>query len=252
MMADLKQRLIARLAQVGAYAVGVADPQVGYEHALPNRHPLDVWPDCRSVIVYAVATSPQSNNTYIGPLSPCTGDRALGPVPSDMASPDHAADRLCRLFLNAIGYWGADVLLEAGARISLRKPQLKLSAYEAGVGVYGKSGLILHPVLGSRIRLGCLLTDALLEPEGRLTGFDPCADCDRCQRACPAKAFDPSKPYPASWNRAACEAKRAEIAARGLYCHNCYAVCPAGQVTDQDLLWMRESISLYRPLSQQT
>jgi epoxyqueuosine reductase QueG len=82
-----------------------------------------------------------------------------------------------------------------------------------------------------------------LEPDGRLTGFDPCADCDRCQRACPAKAFDPSKPYPASWSRTACEAKRAEIAARGLYCHNCYAMCPAGQVAGQDLLWMRESMS---------
>jgi epoxyqueuosine reductase QueG len=104
-------------------------------------------------------------------------------------------------------------------------------------------------VLGSRIRLGAILTDASLEPDGRLTGFDPCADCDRCQRACPAKAFDPTKPYPASWSRATCEAKRAEIAAQGLYCHNCYAVCPAGRLADESLLWMRESESFYRPAS---
>ena len=83
--------------------------------------------------------------------------------------------------------------------------QLKLSAFEAGIGVYGRSGLIIHPVLGNRIRFGGILTDAVLEPGRRLEGFDPCEDCGRCIEMCPAKAFDLTKRYPYSFSQEKCE-----------------------------------------------
>ncbi len=40
MVNDLKQRLVSRLKQIGAYDVRIADPRVGFEHALPGRHHL--------------------------------------------------------------------------------------------------------------------------------------------------------------------------------------------------------------------
>ena len=125
-----------------------------------------------------------------------------------------------------------------------RMPGLKLAAYEAGIGVYGRAGFIIHPVLGSRI--GGILTDAELEPDGRLEGFNPCEDCDLCIKACPAKAFDPTKQYPYSYNREKCIAKRAEIAKKGYYCHNCYAVCPAGKLEDEELLSIKEAKSIFK------
>ena len=120
-------------------------------------------------------------------------------------------------------------------------------AFEAGLGVYGRSGLILHPRLGNRMSIGTILTDAEIEPDGRLNDFEPCVDCDLCIRKCPAQAFDADKMYPDSWSRSKCTSKRSEIASRGLYCHNCFAVCPTEGLNDKELLSIKESIDFHRP-----
>ena len=249
MASDLKHGLVNRLKQAGAYDVRVADPNVGFQHALPGKHPLEVWPECRSVVVFAVACSPQTNNTYLGPYAPWEGNRRVGPVPEDMRSDDHAMDRLIRIFFASMTLKGMEFLHTNGCNVfpcPQIKLQLKLSAYEAGIGVYGRSGVILHPVLGNRLRLGIILTDEYLEPDGRLEGFDPCEGCDLCIKACPAKAYDPSKRYPESWSRKTCMAKRAEIASRWLYCHSCFAVCPAGEIPDEELVLIREATSFLK------
>ena len=154
-------------------------------------------------------------------------------------------DRAARIFLDAIAYKGMAYLDDHGHRISFKRPRMKICAYEAGLGVYGKAGFILHPELGSRMRLGAILTDATLEPDGRLLDFAPCVDCDACIRACPAGAFDREKPYPSSYDRERCMRKRAEIASKGLYCHNCYAACPAGTMWDRELLQVSRAKSIH-------
>jgi epoxyqueuosine reductase QueG len=242
----LKRDLVNRLKQVGAYDVGVADPAAGWEHALKGRRPLDLWEHTRSVVVFIVAASPASNNTYVGPYAPWRGDRRVGPVPQNIQSDEFAMDRFFRLFIASITLKGMTLLSSQGHRVGFSPPQMKLAAYEAGIGVYGRSGLILHPVLGNRIRIGAILTDAVLEPDGRLENFDPCEDCSRCIDMCPAKAYDPSKSYPHSWSREKCMAKRQQIADRGLYCHNCFAVCPAGEIADEGLLCERKAKSFLK------
>ena len=72
-------------------------------------------------------------------------------------------------------------------------------------------------------------------------------NCDLCIKTCPAKAFDPTKQYPYSYDRVKCMAKRAEIAKKGLYCHNCYAVCQVGHLKDEELLSIKEARSIYKP-----
>ena len=244
---DLKQRLVDRMKQVGAYDVRIADPNVGFEHSLKGMHPLEVWKQCRSVVVFAVACSPKANNTYIGLYAPWREkERNLGPVPKDITSCDYAMDRLVRPFIASVTLKGMTVLQENGYNFSCATPRLKLAAYEAGLGIYGRSGIILHPVLGTRLRLGGILTDAVLEPDGRLAGFEPCQDCDQCITMCPAKAFDPAKSYPDSFSQQKCMAKRAEIEARGLYCHNCYAVCPSAKLKDEELLRIAEARSFLK------
>ena len=254
--AELKETLVGRLKQVGAYAVGVADPHQGYEHALPGKHPLTLWPDCQSVIIFAIACSPEMNNTYLGPYAPWSGPRNVGPVPDDLASDLYAMDRLVRLVTASVTLKGVALLQGRGYEVKFTAgpgtfgvpllPQLTLSAYEAGLGVYGRSGVILNPELGNRMRLGGLMTDATLPPDGRLTDYAPCEGCDRCVRMCPAQAFDlnPDAAYPASWSRETCTAKRAEIAEQGYYCHNCWIVCPAGTVEDEDLLLMQRATTV--------
>ena len=89
MKADLKLMLKNRLPQAGAYDLRIADPRRGFEKAVSGRHPLELWNECRSVIVFAVAMSQRTNNMYLGPYAPWeTVDRSIGPVPADIQS-DH-------------------------------------------------------------------------------------------------------------------------------------------------------------------
>lgn len=106
------------------------------------------------------------------------------------------------------------------------------------------SGLILHPVLGNRMSLGVILTDAIIEPDPKLAGFEPCASCDLCIQNCPTGAYDPDIQYPEGWSYDTCTGKREEISATGCYCHNCFAVCPAGKLSDGDLLRIRNAVSI--------
>jgi epoxyqueuosine reductase QueG len=112
----------------------------------------------------------------------------------------------------------------------------KLCAYEAGLGTYGRSGLILHPELGNRIVIGAFLTDARLEPDGRLRGFDPCRGCDACVRACPAGAYGADGSYHGTWSRNKCEATREALSSQGYaQCTLCWAICPLGDYGDDEL-----------------
>ena len=242
---DLKHTLVNLLMEAGAYQVGVADPRVGFEHALEGCHPLELWDQCESIVVFAVARSPKANNTYAGPYAPWKGPRALGPLPKNIQSDDYATRRLVHLFIAPIWLSGAAFLQENGYRFSFRQPRLKLAAFEAGIGVYGRSGVLIHPVLGNRMALGAIMTDAILEPDGRLEHFEPCKNCDLCIKMCPAEAYDPAESYPDSWSRETCTSKRAEIEKSGLYCHNCFAVCPAGELDDEQLLCVKEAKSFF-------
>jgi epoxyqueuosine reductase QueG len=140
-------------------------------------------------------------------------------------------------YLNQRGYQVADFLNRAA------RPQDKLCAYEAGLGVYGRSGILLHPELGNRIAPGVLLTDAVLEPDGKLEGFAPCATCGACIKACPGHAIDPDKPYPESWTKENCHTFRYSIRKDDIYCHECLRVCPAAKVRDADMAFMRRCYS---------
>jgi epoxyqueuosine reductase QueG len=269
---ELKSDVVDHLRSKGAFDVRIADPHIGFEHALPGQHPLELWNECRSIVVFAVTCPPRTNNLYFGPYAPWHGEwetigeislaredaagsvrsGATGPVPQIVAEKDFAMVRLVVLFLSFITMEGVGFLQSrghSGGPVALypvlSKLQRKLCAFESGMGVYGRSGLILHPILGNRARYGAIFTDVVLEPDGRLEGFEPCVDCDRCITMCPANAYDSLKEYPQSWSREKCTAKRKEIASSGLYCHNCLAVCPAGKIEDTDLLRMVEAKSIF-------
>lgn len=67
---------------------------------------------------------------------------------------------------------------------------LKDAACLAGLGVIGKSNLLLHPVWGPKVRLRSVLIQDHLPPAVPLQGFDPCHRCARpCRTACPQDAF---------------------------------------------------------------
>ncbi len=67
---------------------------------------------------------------------------------------------------------------------------LKDAAVAAGIGVVGRSNLLVTERFGPKVRLRCLLVDADLPATGP-AAFDPCDGCPApCRDACPQDAFD--------------------------------------------------------------
>ncbi|MCP4179677.1 MAG: epoxyqueuosine reductase [bacterium] len=236
MTESIKTTLVNRLKQVGAFDVRIANPEVGFDKVPKQSQPLSLYPECKSVVVFALAMPPSCNNIYLGPRSPGKPFRNLGPVPNDIQSGDFAMDRLSRLFVTNITHKGMMLLTNNGYSVSFHRSPFKISAYESGLGIYGRSGLILHPILGNRMSLGVILTNAPMPPDPKLEDYVPCKNCDKCIQKCPAKAYNPDKQYPEAWSINTCMQKRTQIADKGYYCHNCFVVCPACTIDDRNLL----------------
>jgi epoxyqueuosine reductase len=66
---------------------------------------------------------------------------------------------------------------------------LRRAAVEAGIGSYGKSGLVLVKKFGPRVRLGAVLTSAPLKPTKQKAGSLCPAECQICLSGCPSKAL---------------------------------------------------------------
>jgi epoxyqueuosine reductase len=65
----------------------------------------------------------------------------------------------------------------------------RAAAVEAGIGSYGKSGLLLTGKFGPRVRLGCVLTSWKGEWRRRVSPDHCVADCVACLEGCPAGAL---------------------------------------------------------------
>lgn len=76
-------------------------------------------------------------------------------------------------------------------------------AIKAGLGEYGRHGLVITPEFGARLRFGKIFTDLpLAADEPRAFGVKEfCEQCDRCAEACPASAIPAGEPVPVALNR---------------------------------------------------
>jgi epoxyqueuosine reductase len=118
---------------------------------------------------------------------------------------------------------------------------LKDAAVLAGLGIIGKSNLLLHPEWGPKIRLRSMLMEGEFRPTAPIEGFAPCETCEMfCRKACPVQAFPRGK-----YNRVKCMAQieadvekkvpEGDIGPDGKrravikYCRACEFSCPVGE-----------------------
>ncbi len=103
----------------------------------------------------------------------------------------------------------------------------KLVGYTAGIGWIGKSGLLIHPLHGPRVRYATILTDMPIEVTGQPLESQ-CGACTACIDACPAGALSEE-----GYDMERCLKKLREFAAiRGigqLICGICIQACPIGR-----------------------
>ncbi|MRR18293.1 MAG: epoxyqueuosine reductase, partial [Deltaproteobacteria bacterium] len=68
---------------------------------------------------------------------------------------------------------------------SVADVSLRHAAVAAGLGVFGRHNLVIHPRLGSRVLFMAVLTDLSLPPDPRVTE-NLCMGCNLCVENCPA------------------------------------------------------------------
>jgi len=224
---ELKQEVKDFVSKLGAFKVRVADPRKGFEKVVEGCQPLDIMSDCRSVVVFAfnigldyyVSMDYQNNNIRLGHLyRDWTGLQLIS-------------------FLRKKGYDAKEVPLGFFDRDNkIAYMSFKVAAHEAGIGVFGRPGVIITPEYGPRINLGVVLTDAKLEPDGRMTGFNPCTSCTVCVEICPVTAIREDLPPPSGFKRDRCVKffdwiRKEEVKS----CGYCYDQCPAGKLVKKTI-----------------
>ncbi|WP_243426440.1 epoxyqueuosine reductase [Caldicoprobacter guelmensis] len=129
----------------------------------------------------------------------------------------------------------AGVITQRGYKVMVEPPlPAKAAAYRAGVGTFGKNGLIYVGEYGSWVTLHLILTDAPLPCDSQPQALSLCGKCERCIHACPTYAIaDDGAVLPGRCLRAYMLTSefvpvgiREKLGTRLLGCDVCQMVCP--------------------------
>jgi len=228
----MRSELEAFLRNFGVFRVGVADPGNGFRMAKHGCHPRDVMSNCNSVIVFAISTGLDFYVTLDYYRARSAAPRAFN-VYCDWIS-SQLANFLEDQGYDAVVPYGYKDEKEKIARLSS-----KLAAYEAGLGVFGRSSLLVTPEFGPRVNLGVVITDASIRSDKPLKAFNPCEECNVCFRLCPIMAISMQLPPPEGFDRGRClrfvNRIREKTDGKVRYCGYCFDACPVGKVPDKTL-----------------
>jgi epoxyqueuosine reductase len=216
-------QLLALALRCGASLAGIADADVlrmSPSHRDTSRETLPK--DARTVLVLALhhpRTLPELD--YWGGEGGTRGNLSLIRMAEDIARQAESDLDICAVPLE---YSPTD-----------RGTFLKDAAVLAGMGVIGKSNLLITPEYGPRVRLRALALDTEWPATERRAEFDPCPSCAMpCRRVCPQAAFAGSR-----YDRSLCEIQMRidESAPLGSadgycvsYCRACELACPIGEI----------------------
>lgn len=218
------QKIKDIVISTGADLCGIASVD-RFDLAPKGFHPRDLFPECRSVIVFACALT---DELLKSPQNvPYTRFMEIA-----MLELDRIAFGISReLRKNGIGalpipaddpyeYWEPDRLHGRGI-LSLRH-----AGWLAGLGGLGRNTLLINKTYGNRINLGAVLSDAELQADPVVREpFCP-ANCRICLDRCPGGALDGKTVDQAKCRRYA--TIRTEKGYELYSCLTCRRLCPFG------------------------
>jgi epoxyqueuosine reductase QueG len=209
-------------ARLGADLCGIASID-RFADAPKGFHPADVYKNTKSVI--ALACRVPETQLYIDSPSPYTAIEELV-----LAKVSQIALSLS-VYIEQRGYhallipsmpydyWDDETMTGKGIL------SLKHLGYKAGLGVIGRNSLLCNEKCGSLIKLGAVVTDAVLTADP-VVEKKLCPDsCRLCITSCPVGAIGENAMVSQKKCRPFSEIKNkrgAEIYA----CHECRTVCP--------------------------
>jgi len=177
-----------RIIQYGADICGVA-PVARFVDAPKGFHPCDIYPDCRSVVVFAshfpLSTLQAKTNAPYTLVRNKMVDKLDGI--SFHASGELETEGVVSVPIPSAEpyeYWDADLTHGRGIL------SLKHAGFLAGLGVLGKNTLLLNEIFGNMIWLGAILVSIDLEPDP-IPSYEGCiSSCTLCIDSCPQHALD--------------------------------------------------------------
>lgn len=176
---------IRRLArQLGAVAAGVATVEVLIERKAID---LDILPSARSIVVIACGHSRaalESGNLQVKQNDTIATYEKARDISKQLAM---ALEKQGYGAVAIPGFIPIDMSDENQGMVGAI--DLRRAAVEAGIGSYGKSGLLLVKGFGPKVRLGAVLTTASLKPTMKKNRFPCPTDCQICILGCPSKAL---------------------------------------------------------------
>jgi epoxyqueuosine reductase QueG len=210
------------LLGLGADLCGIA-PVGRFAGAPAGFHPQEIYKDCRAVIVFAkrlpagvlaaenCVPYTRANNQVTEEVDSLTLRAALRLEEAGMRTVIVPSD-------DPYEHWEPERMHGRGI-LSLRHAGML-----AGLGVLGRSTLLINERFGNMIQIGALLVDAALQGDP-LAAYEGCRpDCDLCIDSCPADALDGE-----TADQEKCRPLSMIINARGFLlkkCYVCRAVCP--------------------------
>lgn len=169
--------------ELGASGLGVCTPDLLPHNADSIEH---ILPDCNSVICVMVAHSPSamaSSDIYVKQYDTIFCYEEVARISHQLARALEAEGH------RAVAVPAFLPLNMADGRMGMvGAVDWKQAAVGSGLGSWGKSGLVVTPRFGPRIRLGGVMTTARFEPDQRLDR-SPCHNCNICIDTCPAGAL---------------------------------------------------------------
>jgi epoxyqueuosine reductase len=171
---------------LGADLIGVCeyDERWVYTHNYSRRDqrdkPMDLPEDLPNVVVIANQMDHDTIKTVPSALS--------GAATGQGYSRDIIAVLSLTQYIRNLGYRAVASLNDTALSIPL--------AIQAGLGEYGRHGLLITPEFGPRVRIAKIFTDLPLKPDEPIHfGVQEfCTICRRCSSACPPRAIPDGEP----------------------------------------------------------
>lgn len=218
----------------GADLVGIAslDRFEGYP---ADKRPENLLPEAKSVIVVGVRVLPDTvkPNLLLSALHHITLNMYHNQIAYDIGRLLDDKGYSAVVVPHRIGNFDPE-LRKSGDYMNIYPRLFGIStrhaAVEAGLGILGKSRLLITPQFGPRQRVAAVITNAELKPDRKITekkAKELCPpSCRACIRACPGKALSNEG---IAWEKCNEVIKPHNSMYGYSACSQCMIVCPIGR-----------------------